>query len=779
MLRKVSSLDQLNWRFTMRVLLPVVASTTAALVLAGLALVWAVRESDQLSIERQQRMTERSIRAFVGELAKQQEMVAVWNDTVRQVSARPLDEKWLEANIGGWLNRTFGQDQVFILDPRNKPMDATIGGVRVPPSEFEKARPDLESLIAGLRGEPHSDHRGHSTRPVDEKYLTSGRAVHDAHLLKLQGRPAAVSAMMIVPENDEIELAPGSEYLLVSVRFLDGSFVHQLSEQNLIEGLRFSQNSGAQAGEVSVPLRSDEGNLIGYFIWRPELPGTTILRVFGPSIAAVCVLMIGVMTLLARSLRRSMAKLRHAVAELRASEEQAHHLAYHDVLTGLPNRALFESKLDRVLLMAGGEDLLAVLMLDLDRFKHVNDTLGHQAGDCVVREFGQRLSALLRSSDAVARLGGDEFAVVLTGIPGNDDIDTICLRILESVRQPFDVAGRQAFVGVSIGVALAPEAGTERMDLMRKADIALYQAKAEGRDSYRIFTAAMDETVKVRSTVEEELRVALANGRDLQLFYQPQVDVSGHAVVGLEALVRWHHPTRGVIAPDQFIPIAEETGLIRPLGEWVLRQACLASKRWPNLSIAVNLSPVQFRAEDLAERLISIVHEIGADPRRIEFEITESLLLEDSEFSREHLRKLRREGFKIALDDFGTGYSSLSYLRRFEVDKIKIDRSFVQHIGHQDEAVAIVTAIITLCRAIGLTVTAEGVETEDQKIFLSQTGCKEMQGYLFSRALPEDQIGDLLCRPSEIIGHAREISEQHRPSGHFADTRRKAESLTA
>lgn len=779
MLRKVSSLDQLNWRFTMRVLLPVVASTAAALVLAALALVWAVRQSDEISIERQQRMTERSIRMFVGELAKQQEMVAVWNDTVRQVSATPLDEKWLEANIGGWLHRTFGQDQVFILDPRDQPVDATIGGLRVPPAEFEKARPDLQGLIAGLRGDPHSSHRGHSARPVDERYLTSGRAVHDAHLLKLQGRPAAVSAMMIVPEDDDIEQAPGSEYLLVSVRFLDGSFIHQLSEQNLIEDLRFSQNSGALTGEVSVPLRSDEGNLIGYFIWRPELPGTTILRVFGPSIAAVCVLMILVMTLLARSLRRSMAKLRHAVAELRASEEQAHHLAYHDVLTGLPNRALFEHELDRVLLTAGAQDLLAVLMLDLDRFKHVNDTLGHQAGDCVVREFGQRLSALLRSSDAVARLGGDEFAIVLTGIPDKDDIDAICLRILESVRQPFNVAGRQAFVGVSIGVALAPEAGTERMDLMRKADIALYKAKAEGRDSYRIFTAAMDETVKVRGTVEEELRAALASGNGLKLFYQPQVEVSGHAIVGLEALVRWHHPTRGMIAPDQFIPIAEEAGLISSLGEWVLREACFASKRWPNVSIAVNLSPVQFRAEDLAQRLIDIVHETGADPRRIEFEITENLLLEDSEFSREHLRRLRQEGFKIALDDFGTGYSSLSYLRRFEVDKIKIDRSFVQHIGQQNEAVAIVTAIITLCRAIGLTVTAEGVETEDQKIFLSQTGCSEMQGYLFSRALPEDQIGELLSRSTDVLGHAMGLTNQHPYSGQVAEPPREPESLIA
>jgi EAL domain-containing protein (putative c-di-GMP-specific phosphodiesterase class I) len=282
----------------------------------------------------------------------------------------------------------------------------------------------------------------------------------------------------------------------------------------------------------------------------------------------------------------------------------------------------------------------------------------------------------------------------------------------------------------------------------------------------------------VRSTVEEELRAALAGSNDLRIFYQPQVDVVGCAIVGLEALVRWHHPTRGVIAPDQFIPIAEEAGLISTLGEWVLRQVCLASKRWSDLSFAVNLSPVQFRAEDLADRLIGIVRETGADPCRIEFEITESLLMEDSQFSREHLRRLRQEGFKIALDDFGTGYSSLSYLRRFEVDKIKIDRSFIQHIGQQSEAVAIVTAIITLCRAMGLTVTAEGVETDDQKIFLSQNGCSEMQGYLFSQALPEEEIGNLLNRLAKELGNAVGL-EEPRYLARKPDLQQNAESLIA
>lgn len=744
----------------MRVLLPVAASAATALALAGFTLVWAARQSDAISVERQLRTTERSVRAVVGELAKQQEMVAVWNETVLQLNNSPPDEKWLNANIGGWLNKTFGQDQVYILNASDQPIDVTIDGVRVPPGRFEQVRPGLQGLIKGLRGDPGSPHKDHSQRPVDTTYLTSGRAVHDAHLLELLGRPAAVSAMKIVPENDEIVLQAGEEFLLVSVRFLDETFIRQLSDQNLIEGLHFSRVDEPHIGEVAVPLPSDEGHLIGYFIWRPELPGTTSLRVIGPGMILVCVLLFAVTALLVRSLRRSMRNLRKTVHELRASEAQAYHLAFHDMLTGLPNRALFDETLDRTLAHARHGETIAVLMLDLDRFKNVNDTLGHQAGDSVVREFANRLSGLLRGTDFVARLGGDEFAIVLPDIEEKDAVEAVCHRILGAVRKPFNILGHQAFVGVSIGVVLVPEAGSERVDLMRKADIALYRAKAEGRDSYRIFTMAMDDTVKVRSAIEDELRVALVTGDQLRLFYQPQVNVSGQSITGLEALIRWQHPSRGLIAPDEFIAIAEEAGLILPLGEWVLRQACLASLRWPDLSIAINLSPVQFRSSTFAERFIAIVQESGADPKRLELEITEGLLLDDDDLSRAALKTLREAGFKIALDDFGTGYSSLNYLRRFEVDKIKIDRSFIQHLGQEEGAAAIVTAIVTLCRAMGLTVIAEGVETEDQQRLLWATGCNEMQGYLFSRALPEEQIGGVLDRLKKTF-HLTSAGRRH------------------
>jgi EAL domain-containing protein (putative c-di-GMP-specific phosphodiesterase class I) len=306
--------------------------------------------------------------------------------------------------------------------------------------------------------------------------------------------------------------------------------------------------------------------------------------------------------------------------------------------------------------------------------------------------------------------------------------------------------GNQIFVGTSIGLVLAPEAGTDRSELLRKADIALYRAKSEGRNCYRVFTPEMDETVNLRRIIEEELRIALATGEGLEVAYQPQIAMSGNSIVGVEALARWRHPARGYIPPSQFIPVAEQTGLIVQLGEWVLRQACLASQRWPDLFVSVNLSPVQFRSCDFANHVISIVRECGADPCRIELEVTESVLLDEECGTAGALRALRSAGFRIALDDFGTGYSSLGYLHRFEVDKIKIDRSFTQSLGQGTKAAAVIKAIVSLGHAMSLTVTAEGVETEIQKNFLRTAGCNEMQGFLFSKALSQEQITRLLTQ---------------------------------
>jgi diguanylate cyclase (GGDEF)-like protein len=731
--------------FARRVLLPAALVTILALVLGVFALYWAVDRSNNISVERQLKSTERYIRAIVGELAQQQEMVAVWDDTVQEVSKPDLDEEWLDANIGGWLHKTFGQDQVFILNPNNEPIDATIDGQRVAPQAYAAIAPALQGIILGLRGDPASGHLPHAEKSKDNPYLTSGKANHDAHLLRLANRPAAVSAMLIVPDSDRVTLTPGSESVLLSIRFLDGGFLDQVSDRNLIEGLRFSQSPDASDGEVSVPFDSDENERIGYFLWRPELPGTKILQVVGPSTLLTSALLVAAMAFLVVWLWRTMKALSTAMVEIRASEAQAHHLALHDALTGLPNRTYFEERLNQALSRIKGSDKVAVLLLDLDRFKHVNDTLGHHAGDSVVREFGTRLRAILRPGDTAARFGGDEFAVIRTGASGEDDVEALCYQILDAVRAPFLVLGGEAFVGVSIGVALAADSSQDGQNLLRKADIALYRAKADGRDCFRLFDASMDETVRIRSTIESELRAALKADDELKVFYQPLVTAAGEKIIGVEALVRWQHPTKGLIPPDQFIPIAEETGLISDLGDQVLREACFVSLHWPELVVAVNLSPKQFRHSGFADRVIGIVREIGADPGRIHLEVTEGILLDDNDVTQEGVKTLRKAGFKIVLDDFGTGHSGLGYLQRFEVDKIKIDQSFIQDLERDGGGAAIIQAIIDLAHAMKLTVTAEGVETAAQKEFLSEAGCNELQGFLFSRAVSKEKIDDLLA----------------------------------
>lgn len=733
--------------FIRGVLLPVVLVAFTTLAMGAGAILWAVDRSNDISAERQLRTTEASIRAAVQELAQQQEMVAIWDDAVVELNKRSLDLKWVDANFGVWLNKTFGQDEIYILDERNEPLVATVGPTRVPAQEYERVRASVSDLVAGIRGVPDSLHHAHVADLATASYLKTGQAVHDAHLLELNGRPAAVSVMKIIPESEDVPYPHGREFLLLSIRFLDGNFIAQLSEQNLIDGLRFSSTDTPQLGEISVPVKSDVGHLIGYFIWNPDLPGDRVLRSVGPVMAAAAAMILLLLGALVRRLRQSTKALERTVLELKASEAQAHHLAFHDVLTGLPNRALFADRLDHAIAQMQGGEQVAVMMLDLDRFKHVNDTLGHHAGDSLIQEFAARLSKLVDGEVTITRLGGDEFAIVQTFKEGADAPQALCERILAASTRPYDVIGNQVFVGVSIGLVLAPEAGLDRIELLRKADIALYRAKGEGRNCYRLFTPEMDETIIVSRIIEEDLRIALATGEGLEVAYQPQISQGG-SVVGVEALARWRHPTRGCIQPSQFIPVAEQTGLIVPLGEWILRQACMASRRWPDLFVSVNLSPVQFRSGDFTGRLIAIVRECGGHPQRIELEVTEGVLLEEDGRTTDAIRRLREAGFRIALDDFGTGYSSLGYLHRFEVDKIKIDRSFTQSLGKGGKAATVIKAIVALGHAMSITVTAEGVETETQRNFLDTAGCNEMQGFLFSKAVSEDQIMRMLSPPS-------------------------------
>jgi diguanylate cyclase (GGDEF)-like protein len=432
------------------------------------------------------------------------------------------------------------------------------------------------------------------------------------------------------------------------------------------------------------------------------------------------------------------------ITERRLAEQQIAHMARHDSLTDLPNRVLFQEQLRRALSGVNRGERLAVLYLDLDNFKSVNDTLGHQIGDELLKVVAGRLRGCVRETDTVARVGGDEFAIVQIGIDQPSDTAALARRIRDALLAPYDLLGHAVVGDTSIGIAVAPDDGTEPTELLKNADMALYRAKADGRGTYRFFEPEMDARMKARRTLELGLRAALVNG-EFELYYQPLVGLQNDKVTSCEALIRWHHPERGTIAPAEFIALAEEIGLIVPIGEWVLRKACADAVKWPDdIKVAVNLSPTQVMSKTLLPVVVGALASSGLPAQRLEIEITESVLLQNTEMTLATLHQLRELGVKISMDDFGTGYSSLSYLRSFPFDKIKIDRCFIGGLEDGEDSRAIVQAIAGLARNLGIMTTAEGVETQQQLHQVKFLGCTEMQGFLFSPPCSVEDLTQLL-----------------------------------
>ena len=703
--------------FLREVLVPLVAILLLTFVGAGAALFVGTSLTNTEARHQQQLMIEASFSQSLNEHLRQLHSLSRWGP-FEQHLAEGNSSRWLDENIGLWLYEMFGHQLILVLDQQNQIVRVWREGQPV-------SAPEDDPLIGEVLQSP----------------LVNDPARHDnADYARVTNRAAALAVGNIQRDDNALP-----RFRLVSLKFLDDGYLAGLAERNQLQGLHFSDGTPQPGTGARYLLIAQAGEAVGYLNWIPSRPGAQMLRTIGPS-TGLAVLAISLLCLyMVRRLWNSSVNLSQSMLRLGASEAQAQHLAFHDVLTGLPNRALVEDRLTQALALATRHDQrVALLLIDLDRFKTINDTHGHHAGDELIIAVAQRLSRIVRASDTVGRIGGDEFIVVMPDVDNIGQVHSLAQRIIDELSEPFTLFGSDVWSGASIGLALAPKDGVDRLELMRKADIALYEAKSGGRGTYRQFERAMDESVRTRQTIAADLRTALHTHQGLEVWYQPLMDIGGQQMVGIEALLRWHHPARGLIAPGEFIAIAEETGLIIPLGEWVLAEACVTQQRFPELLVAVNVSPVQFRSTGFVERVMAIVSQNGGDPKRLELEITEGVLIEDEHEARAIIVELRDAGFRIALDDFGTGYSSLNYLSNFPVDKIKIDRSFTQSLGVAENSVAIVESVVKLGHAMGLMVTAEGVETPGQMSALADAGCNQLQGYLFSQAVPADQLAALM-----------------------------------
>ncbi len=606
-------------------------------------------------------------------------------------------------------------DAVSVIDPRGQALHTAVRLVYGSETPDKRYGANLRWAAAQLR-----DNLLANPNPADTNLV--GRHIFEDHQLRLIG--GAWNAR-----------SDGPGFGIVAIRSMDDLALTRLGARLSISGLRLAEPA-PRANQIV--LDNAAGARLGAaLIWTPERPGDPILNRLLP-IAVSSGLAIMIFAWLA------FAHVTRVTTSMLNSEAIAHHLAGHDTLSGLPNRLRFSEHLAGLLPRAVDGDGIAVLFIDLDKFKEVNDTYGHAAGDEVLVGCAQRMAAQLRASDVLARFGGDEFAVIQTGVKSALDAEVLARRIIESIRPAFQLGEAEAYVGASIGVALAPANGKDAAELMRLADIAMYRAKNEGRNRACFFEQRMDDTLRLRKVVEDDLRHAIARN-ELELHYQPQVSADGSKIVGIEALVRWRHPVHGLIPPIEFIGIAEERGLIIQLGEWVIRRACLDAKNWPDVSIACNVSAIQFRQTDFVQSVSNALTETGFDPTRLELELTESIVVANADQAEDSMMELRAMGVKLALDDFGTGYSSLIYLRRFAFDKIKLDKSFLDSLEDTGESAILVHSVVHLGRALGLTVTAEGVETQDQQRFLNAVGCHLLQGYLFSKPVPAAQMDRLMA----------------------------------
>jgi diguanylate cyclase len=716
-------------------LVPIGAIVAVAIVCVVVAVLTSARRADEVSAGREQSLLETAIVGKGTRLVRELESGAATERATSSIR-NVYDSLWVSRRAQ-WLIDFYNEDVVAIVDSNDR---ITYSLFRAP---ADAAVVDLGAQIASMldlsRGRLDAV-PGHTVAVIAKQDPAKpGRST--ALIQRFMDRPAIVGAVAVGTETD---LAAGNAHapIVVAVRYIDAAMLKEIGDRLQLTNLRKIDEAAPPAGEHAVEFADAQGNAIARFAWEPTRPGGKILGSVLPFIAVA----LGGFALLVGLVLRYM---RRSAEEIRAGESQLRHLALHDPVCGLPNRIYFGERLEAVIndVRAGGSTA-AVFYIDLDHFKDVNDTLGHHIGDELILNVTQRLSHIMRGEDLVARLGGDEFAIITHCASDSYSLQAIAGRIIAAVCAPYMISGHNIIIGASIGIAAIDRRARDAADILRYADMALYRAKNEGRNRACIYDAAMDADLSNRKLLEGDLLYAIRND-GLAAAYQPIMNSSGEKVIGVEALARWNHPTIGQIPPSQFIPIAEHSGLIIELGEWMLRRACLDGRAWPNLTIAVNVSPLQFRRSDFVEVVERILAETNFDANRLELELTESTLLGNLDTAELSMLRLKAIGVRFALDDFGTGYSSLLYLRRFPFDKLKVDSSFVGSIEKAPDAAAIVHAVVSLGRGLGMKVTAEGVETAEQHLFLRAAGVHSMQGYRFGKPGTASEVNARLAHPDD------------------------------
>jgi diguanylate cyclase (GGDEF)-like protein len=718
----------------------------------------AVVVAGELAREDERQLVRRLLyRTMEGDVSAQLGLLN-WNEAVDHVAAAPShrrDMAWVDHEFGTYAWQAYATDHAYLVRPDGALIRSWARGRPADDAEFRQLHATVHMLIAQSRapaqvlgapvGQIVADDG--SRWPIDRAGMPLPRWA--GGLVSVGGHVSIITAGSVVLDHAPVGRLPAPVYF-VTLRPFDAAQSARMRRDLVLPDLGLKRAAQPSVPDNAIPLDSVEGVRLGWLRWTARSPGPAILRSAAPMAWAWTLLFAGVLVGGSVVLRRSWRITR----ELLASEAQARHNALHDAMSGLPNRVHCMQRLrhDLAACIAGtvrGDVFVA--FLDLDGFKVVNDTMGHHVGDELVRQVALRLRQILPADDFIARLGGDEFVVLRRAEGGQSMGDQLGRQIMELLREVFVISGNAINVTCSCGISWGPAQSADPSELLRCADIALYRAKQRGRARYRRFTPDMDASGKLRLELEMELRRAIARD-ELSIAYQPIVTAGRGEIVGVEALLRWQHPERGAIGPDQFVPIAEQAGLMIALGNWMLRQVFAQVRDWPPCDISVNLSPIQIMAGNFLPTIAAIVGETGIDPARVVLEITEGVMLDRSEHVLGVLRELHRMGFRIALDDFGSGYSSLSYLRMFQFERIKIDQSFVSNIETDADAHAILRTIAALGHTLRMKVVAEGVENETQRLLVQAAGCELIQGYLFWKPMTVGQIRPLLgCPPGERL----------------------------